>query len=556
MARLDRLGPAKEVAQIGAVIGREFSHALLAAVVGKSEAELQSALDRLVDAGLVFRQGIPPHASYLFKHALVQEAAYTTLLRESRRALHARIAETLESQFAEIAENQPELLARHAAEAGQIEKAASLWGKAGQRSLDRSALVEAVTQITQALNQIAVLPASPALRSQQIKLQVALITPLMHLKGHAAPETKAVLERARFLIEQSEAVGEQTDDPLLLFSVLFGLWGANLVASDLEVCRDLAAQFLTLAEKQGTAIPRMVGHRAMGVSLATTGAFTEGRAHYDQAISFYDPKEHRPLATRFSVDVGVGLLCYRSWTLWALGCPDAALGDIDHALKLAREVGQAPTLMHALAFASSTLILSRNHTEADALLKQLVALADEKGALYWKAWGSISLGWLLVLSGKPSDAVQIIATGIATYQSTGAKIYVPLYLSYLARAHAEAGQIDEALRCIDEAMIGIGTTGQRMWEAEVHRLAGEIALKSPEPDAANAQQYFDRALSVARQQQAKSWELRTAMSLARLWRDQGKVQQARELLAPVYGWFTEGFDTRDLKEAKALLDEL
>ena len=227
MARLDRLGPAKEVAQIGAAIGREFSHALLAAVVRKPEAELGSALDRLIAAGLLFRQGVPPHATYLFKHALVQDAAYGTLLREPRRALHARIAETLESQFAEIAESQPELLARHCTEAGLIEKAAGLWGKAGQRSLERSALVEAAEQLTRALDQIATLPATPALRREQIKLQVALITPLIHVKGYAAPETKAAAERARLLIEQAEALGEPPEDPLLLFSVLYGFWVAN-----------------------------------------------------------------------------------------------------------------------------------------------------------------------------------------------------------------------------------------------------------------------------------------------------------------------------------------
>ena len=229
MARLDRLGPAKEVAQIGAAIGREFSHALLAAVARKPEAELASALDRLIAAGLLFRQGVPPHATYLFKHALVQDAAYGTLLREPRRALHARIAETLESQFAEIAESQPELLARHCTEAGLIEKAAGLWGKAGQRSLERSALVEAAEQFTRGLDQIATLPAHPALRREEIKLQVALITPLIHVKGYAAPETKAAVERARLLIEQAEASGEPPDDPLLLFSVLYGLWAANYV---------------------------------------------------------------------------------------------------------------------------------------------------------------------------------------------------------------------------------------------------------------------------------------------------------------------------------------
>ena len=222
MARLDRLGPAKEMAQIGAAIGREFSHALLSSVARKPEAELASALDRLIAAGLLFRQGVPPHASYLFKHALVQDAAYGTLLREPRRALHARIAETLENQFAEIAENQPELLARHCTEAGMIEKAAGLWGRAGQRSLERSALVEAAAQFTRALDQIAALPATPALRREQIKLQVALITPLMHIKGYGASETKAAVEHARLLIEEAETLGEALEDPLLLFSVL--LW--------------------------------------------------------------------------------------------------------------------------------------------------------------------------------------------------------------------------------------------------------------------------------------------------------------------------------------------
>jgi len=221
MARLDRLGAAKEVAQIGAAIGREFSHALLAAVVRKPEAEFKLALDRLIAAGLLFRQGMPPHATYLFKHALVQDAAYGTLLRDPRRALHARIAETLESQFADIAERQPELLARHCAEAGLIEKAASQWGRAGQRSLERSALVEAGEQLGRALTQIAALPTTPALRREEIKLQVALITPLQHVKGYAAPEPRAAAERARVLIQQAEALGEPVDDPLLLFRSLY-----------------------------------------------------------------------------------------------------------------------------------------------------------------------------------------------------------------------------------------------------------------------------------------------------------------------------------------------
>ena len=272
MARLDRLGPAKEVAQIGAAIGREFSHSLLAAVVRKPETAINSALDRLIAASLLFRQGVPPHASYLFKHALVRDAAYGTLLREPRRALHARIVETLEDQFAEIAENQPELLARHCTEAGQMEKAASLWGKAGQRSLERSALVEAVAQLTSALGQIATLPTTPALRRQQIKLQVALINTLMHVKGYAAQETKVAAERARLLIEQTEALGEPPEDPLLLFSVLYSFWVANNVAFNGDVLRELAGQFLALAEKKGATVPLMIGHRLMGVAPHSPGA--------------------------------------------------------------------------------------------------------------------------------------------------------------------------------------------------------------------------------------------------------------------------------------------
>ena len=348
MARLDRLGPAKDVAQIGAVIGREFSHALLAAVARKPEAELGSALDRLIAAGLLFRQGVPPHATYLFKHALVQDAAYGTLLREPRRALHARIAETLENQFAEIAENQPELLARHCTEAGLIEKAAGLWGKAGQRSLARSALVEAAEQLTRALDQIATLPATPALRREQIKLQVALITPLLHVKGYAAPETKAAVERARLLIEQAEALGEPPEDPLLLFSVLYGFWVANYAAFNGDVMRELAAQFLALAEKQGATVPLMIGHRIMGRPCCVREISRKAERTSIRRIALYDPAEHRPLATRFGQDARVAILCYRSLALWMLGYPEAALADADRALNDAREIGQAATLMFAL----------------------------------------------------------------------------------------------------------------------------------------------------------------------------------------------------------------
>jgi class 3 adenylate cyclase/predicted ATPase len=556
MARLDRLGPAKEVAQIGSAIGREFSHALLASVARKPEAALGSALDRLIQSGLLFRQGVPPQASYLFKHALVQDAAYGTLLREKRRALHARIAETLESRFAETAESQPEILAHHCTEAGLIEKAAALWGKAGQRSLDRSALVEAAAQLTHALAQIATLPGTPALRREQIKFQVALITPLSHVKGYAAAETKAAAEQARLLIEQAEVLEEPPEDPLLLFSVLYAFWVANFAAFNGDAMRDLAVRFLALAEKQRATVPLMIGHRLMGTSLVFTGDIAEGRGHYDKAIALYDPAEHRPLATRFGQDTGVTILSFRSLALWLLGYPEAALRDSDDALKKAREMGQAATLMYALAYATIPYALCGNRAAAAAQAQELVALAEEKGSLFWKASGMMRQGSVLALTGRASDATEMLISGITANRKIGRTLWIPFHLPHLARAHAELGQFEEAWRCFGEAMRAVETTKERWCEAEIHRTAGEIALMSLEPDAAKAEAHFERAIAIARGQMAKSWELRAATSLARLWRDQGKRQQARDLLAPIYDWFTEGFDTLDLKEAKALLDEL
>jgi class 3 adenylate cyclase/predicted ATPase len=468
MARLDRLGPSKEVAQVGAAIGREFSHALLGAVAGKPEAELAAALDRLVTAGLLFRQGAPPHATYLFKHALIQDAAYGTLLREPRRALHARIAETLENQFAEIAESQPELLARHCTEAGLIEKAAGLWGKAGRRSLARSALLEGAEQLKRALAQIAILPATPDLRHEEMMLQVVF---------------------------------------------------AN--------------------------------------ALALAGDLVDGKEHYDRALAIYDPAGHRPVTTHSGRDVEVALLSSRAGCMWLLGYPAASRSDAERAVKKAREIGQVTTLMYALFHAGGFQHIHwGSYAAANAQIDELIGLADERGAPYWKALGTAVRGWLFALTGKASDAVMAITSGITSLRSTGATLYEPQHLQYLAMAYGELGQLDDAWRCIDDAIEKVERSKERWCEAELHRIAGEIALKPLSPDTEKAEKYFERALAVGRQQQAKSWELRAAMSLARLWRSQGKPQQARELLAPVYEWFTEGFDTLDLKEAKVLLEQL
>jgi predicted ATPase len=378
----------------------------------------------------------------------------------------------------------------------------------------------------------------------------------MHVKGFAAPETKAAAERAHLLIEQAEALGERPEDPLLLFSVLYAFWVANYVAYSGDVIRNLAAQFLTLAEKQGAIVPRMIGHRLTAISLASTGDIAEGRAHYDQALALYDPAQHRPLAMRFGQDAGVTVLCHRSWALFCLGYPEAALADAENAFKDACEIGHAATLMHALAYGSFIQIQCGNYPKATARLQELFALANEKGALYWKALGMMLEGCALALTSKASDAVHMITSGINAWRSTRATLHESLFLSHLARAYAELGQFDHAWRCIGEAMTAVETTKERWCEADIHRIAGEIALMPPEPDATKVEAYFERALAVARAQQAKSWERRAAINMVRLWRDQGKRDEARDLLAPIYGWFTEGFDTLDLKEARGLLDEL
>jgi class 3 adenylate cyclase/predicted ATPase len=557
MARLDRLGGSKELAQIGAAIGREFSHELLAAVACRPEAKLEMQLDRLIRAGLLFRQGVPPDATYLFKHALVQDAAYGLLLREPRRDLHARIAETLESKFDEIAENEPEVLARHWAEAGHVERAAVLLGKAGQRSAQRSALIEAAEQLRRALDLIASLPSTPLLRREEIKLQVELITPLLHLRGYAAPETRAAVDRARLLIERAEALGEPTEEPMLLFSVLYGLWVANLVAFNGGVMRELAIQFSALAAKQSATAPLMIGRRIMGLSLLHTGDFTEGRTHLDHAIALYNPAEHRDLATRFfGQENGAAILSWRSIASWLLGYPDAALADAEQALRLAREAEHLATLVYVINFSVWSYIHGGDYKTAAKLVDEYVLLQKQLGSSFWEGWGMMQRGCLLALTGKASEAVQTITSGVEFLRSTGTTMWMPLFLSYLARANAEIGQFDEASTKISEATTAVETTNERWHEAELNRVAGEIALRAPQPDVAKAEAYFVRALEVARQQQAKAWELRAAMSMARLLCAQDKRGRARDILAPVYGWFAQSFDTLDLRQAKLLLEEL
>jgi predicted ATPase len=466
--------------------------------------------------------------------------------------LHRRTAEVLRDQFTDTAAAEPALLAHHFTQAGLTEAAIEWWGKAGQRSLERSALMEAIEQITRALDQVATLPATPALRREQIKLQVALISPIIHVRGYAAPETKAATEKAKFLIEEAEKLGEHVEDSLLLFTVLYGFAIANYLRMNGDALRALATQFLALAQKQAEAVPVMIGHRVMGHALLLTGDILKSRAHYDEALKVYDLVERGiPAARLGGQDARTAVLAHRGRALWLLGYPEAARADAEQGVCHAREIEHAATLMYALTHASNTYLQCGDFVAASALAAELVALADEKGAAEWKAQGLMMQGALEQLTGKPFDAVRLLTTGINAFRITGATVFIPWYLTYLAIAYTSLNQYDDALRMISEATEAVDRTNERWCEAEVARVAGVVTLLGPKQDGAKAQKYFERALAVARQQQAKSWELRAAMSMARLWRDQGKRDEARELLAPVYGWFTEGFNTLDLKDAKA-----
>jgi predicted ATPase len=363
------------------------------------------------------------------------------------------------------------------------------------------------------------------------------------------------IEQARAFIERAEGLGEVPEDPLLLFSVLYGFWAASYVAYNHDHS-DLAAHFLTLAEKQGATAPLLIGHRIMGHSLFYSGDFVRACVQYEQGIALYNPAEHGPLSTRFGADTRVAILSFRSWCRWILGYPTAALRDLDKAIENARETGQAASLMFVLYHAPIIRTLCGDYAVAAASTLELRALAEEKGAVLWKASGIINQGDALAATGRFSEAIEMLTAGIAATRSTGATLFMSFFLTNLACVYSEFGQFDNAWQTISEALATVQANKERWCEAEVCRAAGETVLRSAEPDATKAQVYFERALSVAREQQAKSWELRAAMSLARLWRSQGKPQRARDLLAPVYSWFTEGFDTLDLKEAKALLEQL
>jgi class 3 adenylate cyclase/predicted ATPase len=549
MARLDRAGSAKEVAQVGAAIGRKFSHELLAALIPCTDDRLQEALDRLIEGGLIFRRGTPTATSYSFKHALVRDAAYASLLRSKRRDLHARIAEQMEPWIAEGREGHPEILAHHLTEAGLAEKAIVHWQKAGQRAVDRCANVEAIAHFTKGLALLDTLPQSPPHIRQAIELQAAMGVAIMTTKGFAAPEAGQAYARAR---ELCDLLGEDAH----VFSALQGLWYFHAVRGELQVGRDLGEQYLARAQKSHDPGLLLVAHHLLGGVLCWLGEIGPAEEHYKQGIALSNVQQQRRPVTLFGSDLGVLCRTGGCHTLWLLGYPDQALGRSREGLAGARSRDYPFILALALDYAATLHQFRQEFQETRRSAAAAVALCRERGFAYYLAWAMALEGWATAKEGQHAEGVAGIRAGVVAMEATGARLRRPYYLALLADALGTAGQPEEAAAVVSEALSAVETAGERWWEAELYRLNSELLLAISVERVAEAEANLQRAIQVAQAQGAKSLEVRATNSLARLWAEQGKRAQAHDLLAPAYAQLTEGFDTRDLKDAKALLDEL
>jgi predicted ATPase len=548
MARLDRLTAVKAIAQLGATLGREFAYELLRAVSPWDEGTLQRGLDQLVEAEFLYQQGLPPQATYVFKHALIQDAAYQSLLRSTRQRYHQRIAQVLEERFPETCETQPELLAHHYTESGLGGHALPYWQRAGERAIQRSANLEAIVHLTKGLEVLKTLPDTLQRTQQELDLQITLASALHAVKGQAAPEVECAYARARELCGQVEDVAQ-------LFRVLLGLYRFYGGRLQNQTALELVEQLYSLAQRTQDPDLLLEAHMARGTMLGIRfGELVTARGHLEQAIALYDPQHHRSHAFRYSIDPGVISFSRASWVLWLLGYPEQALSRSQETLTLAHALAHSHSLASAQYFAAVLHQFRREASAAQALAEATLVLATEQGLAQWLTAGTFLRGWALTMQGQEEDGLVQMRQGLAAYRATGTMLDLPWYLGVLAEACRCTGRVEEGRVVLDEALAAVDTAD--FYEAELHRLTGEFRLRQAVPDVTRAEDCFQQALAISRRQQAKAWELRAAVSLTRLWQQQGKGAEANNLLAPVYGWFTEGFETADLQEAKALLAEL
>ena len=553
-ARIDRLMPEeKALLQQLSVIGRQFPVSLVKQVVPHSEAELYRVLSSLQAKEFLYEQPAFPEVEYLFKHALTQEVAYGTVLQAQRKALHEKTGHALEALYQENIDDHYSELAHHYSQSGNAQKAVEYLQLAGQQAVQRSAHTDAIRHLTTALDQLQALSDSAARAQQELALQTTLGPLLMVTKGFAAPEVEQAYARARELCEQ---VGDTPE----LFPVRYGLVQYYSSRAKLQIAYELGQQCLTLAERIQDPALFVVVRFLLGSTRYWQGEYAAAREHCEQGMTLYDPQEHRSMVFRYGQDFGVSCLVFAAWALWHQGYPDQALERTQEALSVAQQLSHPTSLVMALTCATVVHQLRRERPAAQEQAEAAMALCSEQDIPLFLAMGTILRGWALAEQGQGEEGIAQIRQGLAAWRTTGAELQRTNFLAVLAAAYGQMEQAEAGFSALAEALVIVGQTGERNYQAELYRLKGELtrqsSIHSLELRAKEAEECFLEAIEVARQQSAKSWELRAATSLARLWQQQGKQTEAHDLLAPVYEWFTEGFDTADLKDAKTLLDEL
>jgi predicted ATPase/class 3 adenylate cyclase/DNA-binding response OmpR family regulator len=548
-ARLDRLGPSKEIAQIGAVIGREFSYRLLAAVASLDDPSLQAALSHIAACQLILVRGEPPTSTYVFKHALVQDAAYANMVRSKRQQLHSRIADALRTGFRDAVETQPELMAYHLAQAGLTEKAIEYLRKAGQRAIEQSANAEATAHLSRALELLQSVPENAERKRTALELEVMLGQAMIAGYGYAAPETRQTLLRAKALL------GGLTDHSQK-FAVLYGIWACHYVGGEVVNQREVAIEFLKEAKRDNDTAALCIAHRIMGTTCVTTGEFSKGLQYLERARALYDPQEHSDYRFQYGQDIGVAALCYMSWAQWHLGYFEQALETAAETIRRAEELLHPHTLAYALCHARGFIDLFRRDCQTKSYASSIISLCIENGFSHWVNCGRILEGWAEICGDNVEQGIEVLRSGVAGWQQKGARLWLPIFLTMEAEACVKANRSDAALMAIEEALLISENTGERWAVAEVLRVKASALQASGVVEAKQIETVLVSSLEIARGQQGRCWELRTACDLARFWLGQGEARKARKLLRAVYNQFTEGFDTGELRSARAYMDSL
>jgi predicted ATPase len=546
-ARMDRLEEAmKRILQVASVIGRDFAFRILQAISGMQE-ELKSHLRNLQGLEFIYEKSLFPELEYIFKHALIQEVAYNSLLLKRRRESHEKIGLAIEDIYAERVEEFYEMLAYHFERAGAPEKAVKYLHLAGQRAVRLLANEEAIAHFNRALELLHALPEGGERDAQELALQLGLFAPLLATRGWAPPELGRACSRALELCRQ---MGE---DPQT-FTVLVFLRYYYVCRGENRIGLELAKQAIDLAQRSQDRLQLLGAHCGMGISLMHLGEWQEARMHLEQVIASYDPGQHRDLALVYGCDLGAYAHSYRAWALWYLGYPDQAVNQIQEAVAFARELNHPFSLGFVLVNGGEVHACAGDPHTFQRYAEEAMRLSKEGGFFLLQAWATFHLGWARAQQGEVEEGIAQMRQGLEGWRSMGMEVAIPFFLARMAEAYGKAGRAEEGLELAEEALDLVEKTGERAWEAEAYWAKGDLLQSSAKMEAAEA--CFRQVIQVARRQEAKSWELRATLSLSLLLREQGRSEEARQLLSKIYGWFTEGFDTPDLQEARVLLDAL